>query len=136
MYVGVDLSNVEAKQITDLIPPGEYVGTVVHGDVKEGAKGRYINWSWKVEGHDNMVFDIVSLGSEKMLQKQKAMNQCLGFTKPMIEDTEELYGRKCMVKVGISKDKTGEYSDKNKIVSFKKMDNENISDHNLSFLKK
>jgi hypothetical protein len=127
MQINQDLNSVEEQEGFDLLPPGEYGITVVDSEVKQGAKGQYIQWIFKVDDKPNKIWDIMSLSNEISLKRLKTLAVVCGHPNPQyIHDTEELHGLKCNVQIKIKKDETGLYPDKNVISSFKKKKNKEV----------
>lgn len=124
--INMTLDNYEAQDGFDLLNAGWYEAEVIDSEIKEGAKGPYILWTFQIQGKPNRVWEIMSLGSEVSLQRLKSMAQCCGHKNPnFIADTDELHGLACRVRLKIEKDKTGEYEDKNRISSFKPLNGGN-----------
>jgi len=124
--LNAELSSYEAQEGFDLLPPGWYDAEIVDSEIKEGAKGNYINWTFQIIGKPNKVWEIQTLGHEVGLKKLKTLAVCAGHPNPnFISDTEELHGKKCKVRLKIEKDETGKYEDKNRISAFKPMDASN-----------
>jgi hypothetical protein len=118
--INAQLHNIDAQEAFDILPPGDYPATVVDSEIKMGSKGQYINWTWAVDGKPNRVWDTMSLASEVSMKRLKSMATCCGHKNPnYIADTEELHGFKCILRLKIEKDETGQYADKNKIAGFK-----------------
>jgi len=126
--LNVDLTGVDVQEGFDVLPPGDYHARVSNSEIKEGAKGPYINWEFEIIGKPNRVWDIMSLGNAISLQRLKTMATVCGHPNPNnLRDTEELHGLECIVKLKIEVDKTGTYDDKNRISSFKPMKNKKAS---------
>lgn len=119
--LNMDLS--EYDEGFDLIPPKtEEEFEIISGEVKQGQKGRYINWVVVACGKyaGKRIWDNMSLTHEVGLRRLKAMATACGHKNPnYIADTDELVGKRFIGVVGIEIDKNGQFEDKNKITAFK-----------------
>jgi len=130
--LGIDLTGIEAQEGFDLLPPGDYHARVANSEIKEGAKGPYIQWEFEIVGKPNRVWDIMSLSNKISLQRLKTLATVAGHPNPNnLQDTEELHGLECIVKLKIEHDKTGMYDDKNRISSFKPLKNKSVMPANV-----
>ena len=121
--ISVDLTQYEAQEGFDLLPPGWYSAEIVDSEIKEGKKGPYINWTFQIIGKPNKIWTITSLGNEISLEILKTIATCCGHRNPnYIADTEELHGKRCQIKVKIKTDESGTYEPKNEISGYKPMD--------------
>ena len=120
--LNANLSGYDAQEGFDVLPAGWYEAEVVDSEIKEGGKGPYINWTFQVTGKPNKVWDIMSLGNEISMKRLKTLAVCAGHPNPnYIADTDELHGKKCMIRLKIEQDKSGQYEPKNKVSAFKPM---------------
>jgi hypothetical protein len=118
--INANLANYETQESFSPLPPGEYKATVMDSEIKQGGKGPYINWTFKISGHPNKVWDIMSLGNDISMQRLKTLAVACGHKNPnYIADTEELHGKYFIVKLKIEIDETGQYAPKNKVAGFK-----------------
>jgi hypothetical protein len=118
--INANLASYEAQESFDILPPGDYEATVSDSEIKQGSKGAYIQWTWSVTNKPNKVWDIMSLGNEVSMRRLKTMATCCGHKNPnYIADTEELHGTKCILKIKVETDETGQYAPKNKVAGFK-----------------
>ena len=118
--LNVNLSNYDAREGFDPLPPGWYEAEIIDSEIRHGAKGAYINWTFAVVGKPNRIWDVMSLGNEISLQRLKTLATCCGHPNPnYISDTEELHGLKCQIRLKIEHDDTGQYEPKNKVTAFK-----------------
>lgn len=122
-----DLSNTKPQDFSP-IPPGLYRATVVDSEVgRSDAGNNRIKWEWEVTDEQysgRKLWDYMVLqGSDESVRigqsRLKAMAEACGHPNPnFINDTEDLHGLECLVKLGIKKGKDG-YDDSNKITAFK-----------------
>lgn len=121
--LNINLSETEAQESLKPIPPGWYNASITDSEVKEGAKGAYIRWTFEVDNFPNKVWEIMSLnpdGEAVGLKKLKTLAVCSGHADPnFIRDTEEFHGKRCQIRLKIEEDPTGAYEPKNKITAFK-----------------
>jgi len=121
--LNISLANTEAQETLKPLPPGWYEAQITDSEIKEGAKGNYIRWTFDILGHPNKVWEIMSLNNEGEavgLKKLKTLAVVSGHPDPnFIRDTEEFHGRKCQVRLKIEEDATGAYEPKNKITAYK-----------------
>ena len=121
--INQDLSQYEAQEGFDILAPGWYPAEISDSEIKDGKKGAYINWTLQIIGKPNKIWMVTSLGNEVSLKILKTMATCCGHKNPSyIADTEELHGKKCMIKVKIKTDPEGVYEPKNEISAFKAME--------------
>jgi hypothetical protein len=124
-----DPDAVEAGQDFDCIPPGEYVAEIVASDVTttKAGNGEMLKLQFKViEGsfEGRVIFDQLCYRHENATaqliaqQRLKAICDAVGF-KGNLQDSEDLHYQPMRIKVGIRKDKTGQYSDQNDIKGVK-----------------
>jgi hypothetical protein len=126
--ISVDLTQYEAQDSFDLLPPGWYSAEIINSEIKEGKKGPYINWTFQIIGKPNHIWTVTSLGNEVSMKILKTMATCCGHRNPnYIADTEELHGKKCMIKVKIKTDENGDYEPKNEISGYKPMDGAKVA---------
>jgi Protein of unknown function (DUF669) len=120
-----DVENEEGTPPLTLLPPGKYAAEVVGAYVAptKNGRGQMVHLRWTiVEGdfENRLIFQscIIQHDSQdgQKFGRQKFRDVCFscGITGP-VTDLEVLKYKKCHVRVGIEKDKTGEYPDKNKV---------------------
>jgi Protein of unknown function (DUF669) len=110
----------------DVIPPGKYQAEVVDASIAamKNGKGTLLCLSWVVTTGDyegRYVFqNIVHTHTEKPdgmafgRAQIKALCTACGITGP-VTNVDVFQYKTCFIQVGIEKDKTGEYPDKNKV---------------------
>lgn len=112
----------------DLIPAGWYTATITETDVKDtkDGRGKYVKVRCDVTGpthqgrvvFGNLNIQNPSAEAERIGRQQFGdLLRSLGMDR--IQDTDQLVGGNVQVKVGIRKDKTGQYEDQNDIRGFK-----------------
>jgi len=123
--LNINLSQTETQDTFKPIPPGWYISTIIDSEIKQGAKGAYIRWTFEVDNFPNKVWEIMSLNNEGEavgLKKLKTLAVVSGHPDPnFIRDTEEFHGKRCQIRLKIEEDPTGAYDPKNKIAGFKPM---------------
>jgi len=120
--INKDLSSVEIKVMEEiaLLKPGWYSAGIEDSEIKQGAKGDYIAWTFSIIGFPNFVWDNMSLSNDIGCERLKALAVAVNYPTPdFIEDTEWFHGKEVSIKVGIKKDKTGTYADQNSVKMFK-----------------
>jgi len=123
--INQNLETVEESQVLKLLIPGEYELIVENSEIKEGAKGEYIAWTFDVIGHPNKIWDNMSLGHPIGLSRLKSLAiACNHPTPNFVTDTEELHGKSFLGIIKIVKDKNKQFDDKNGIQSFKKLNDD------------
>ena len=110
----------------DLIPPGKYEAEVVDASIAamKNGKGTMLCLSWVITGGDyegRYVFQNITHTHTESPEAMafgrsmiKALCASCGITGPVTNVDVFLY-KPCLIQVGIEKDKTGEYPDKNKV---------------------
>lgn len=125
--LNINLSNTEAQETLKPLPPGWYEAEITDSEIKQGAKGNYIRWTFDIVGHPQKVWEIMSLnpdGEAVGLKKLKTLAVVSGHPDPnYIRDTEDFHGRTCQVRLKIEEDATGAYEPKNKITAYKPSNN-------------
>jgi hypothetical protein len=115
----------------DLIPAGWYTATITETDVKDtkDGRGKYVKIRCDVTGpthqgrvvFGNLNIQNPSAEAERIGRQQFGdLLRSLGMDR--IQDTDQLVGGNVQVKVGIRKDKTGQYEDQNDIRGFKALE--------------
>src|SRR6478672_2425366 len=109
----------------DLIPDGEYVAEIVEASVTQprNGDGYYIALTWKIADGDyqgRYIWQRVTfLHSNEQAQSigRKALKDlCVALSvQEHVEDVEVFLFKPARIKVGVEKDKTGQYDDKNKV---------------------
>ena len=120
-----DVENEEGGGQFDVLPVGKYNADLMKVEVVtlKSGKGQAIQMNWCIydgEYEGRWIFDQVIIQHESAdamkFGRRKFKDICVacGITSP-IGDVEVLLHKRCAPDVGIEKDKTGEYSDKNRI---------------------
>lgn len=122
--VNMNMSNVDPDAGFDPIPPGEYQLQVVDSDVKESSNGNLMAvFTYEVVGEQyggRKIFDHFVLGNDIALKRLKSLCVACGHPNPdFLANTEELHGKVFLAKVKIERDKSGNYSDQNKVSTYK-----------------
>ena len=112
----------------DLLPAGWYTASITETDVKDtkDGRGKYIKVRYDITGptHQGRVvfgnLNIQNPSSEaERIGRQQFGDLLRSLGMDRIQDTDQLVGGNVQVKVGIRKDKTGQYEDQNDIRGFK-----------------
>ena len=120
-----NVDNEEGTPPLTLLPPGKYAAEIVDAYVAptKNGRGQMVHLRWTiVEGdfENRVVFQSCIIQHDstdaQKFGRQKFRDVCFscGITGP-VTDLEVLKYKKCHVRLGIEKDKLGEYPDKNKI---------------------
>jgi Protein of unknown function (DUF669) len=120
-----DVENEEGGGQFDVLPAGKYNADLMQVEVVtlKSGKGQAVKMNWCIYDGDyegRWLFDQVIIQHEsaeaQKFGKRKFKDVCVacGITAP-ISDVSVLLHKRCALDVGIEKDKTGEYSDKNRI---------------------
>lgn len=120
--LGVNLTDYDVQEGFDVLPPGWYTAEIVDSEIRNGkSSGKpYVQWVFQIDGKPNKVWTVTSIGNDVSMRILKTMAHCCGHKNPnYIQDTEELHGRRCQVKLAIEKDDNGDYEAKNVIKAFK-----------------
>jgi len=120
--IQMNLEGVEATEAIELLPDGPYKAIVFDSEIKEGPKGPYINWTFKIDGKPNHIWDIMSVNNEVAQRRLKTLATVCGHKNPnYIGDTEELHGKEFLAIVTTEPGK-GEWGPKNKVKSFRPLE--------------
>src|SRR5262245_46374783 len=109
----------------DVLPPGKYQAEVTHatvGPMKNG-KGTLLSLTWTITEGDyekRLVFQTCILqhteSEEAVLIGRSALKRlCEAVGIEALTDLDDLRYKACIIQVGIEKDKTGAYPDKNRV---------------------
>ncbi|MBU0990948.1 MAG: hypothetical protein KJ737_00525 [Proteobacteria bacterium] len=133
--LNVNLSGHDVQEGFEIRPPGWYPARVSDSSITHNeGKDQCIVFEFELEdGKPGKVWEYLSLAPtptknnstvrDISLSKLKTIATCCRHKNPnYIADTEELHGLKCMVRLKIEKDESGQYEPKNKISAYKSMD--------------
>lgn len=123
-----DASQVDPSGDFDVIPADDYRAQLVDSeiiDAKSGS-GRYLKLTWQVQGgaYDNrLIWQNLNLWNSNAKAVEIAQRElssiCHATGKINVSDSEEMHFIPCTIKVGIRKDKNGEFADQNVVKSVK-----------------
>jgi Protein of unknown function (DUF669) len=109
----------------DLIPDGEYVAEIVEASVTQprNGDGYYIALTWKIADGDyqgryiwQRVTFLHSNEQAQSIGRETLKDLCVALSvQEHVEDVEVFLFKPARVKVGVERDKTGQYDDKNRI---------------------
>jgi hypothetical protein len=116
----------------DPLPPGEYTAEITEAEVKQpkSGNGYYVKLVWKIltgEYENRQVFQNVTYkhSSEQATKIGRKMlrilREALGIEETLT-NVEVLLFKPAIIKLGIEKDETGQYDDKNKVLRVRSID--------------
>lgn len=126
-YFSFDSSNVAPQEEFSPLPAGLYTAMVTESSVvptKENT-GQRLKLTWRViEGPlaNRLIFDSLNVvnvnpKAEEIGQRQlSALCHAVGVLQ--MQDTEQLHGLPCTLRVSIKKDPTGQYADSNEVKAY------------------
>ena len=122
--INANLSNYEAQEAFELLPPDWYPGEAIASEIKTSAAGnQYVAWTFQIHGKPNRVWENHVLGHEVGMKNLKTFAVSAGHKTPnYIKDTEELHNKPVMLKIAIDEDEDGKYQPKNVIKGYKPID--------------
>lgn len=129
-YLGQVYNEAELPQEDSFepIPPGWYDATIKEADIKDSKSGgKYINLQFSISGpkfEGRIVFDMINFINKNSQTVEIAHKQLGSLIRAIglvrVEDTNELIGGACSIKVGMAKT-TEEYPDpRNEVKGYKK----------------
>jgi hypothetical protein len=124
-----DPAKEEGTPARHLLPPGKYKAEVVNAHIAgtKNGKGQMLNLQYSItegEYEKRIVFDHIIVQHESVdaqrfgRQKVKDLCDATGITDP-VTDVEVFCYKPVVIVLGIEKDRTGQYPDKNKITGVK-----------------
>ena len=124
-----DPAKEEGTPARHLLPPGKYKAEVVSAHIAgtKNGKGQMLNLQYSItegEYEKRIVFDHIIVQHESVdaqrfgRQKVKDLCDATGITDP-VTDVEVFLYKPVVITLGIEKDRTGQYPDKNKITGVK-----------------
>ena len=124
-----DPATEEGTPARELLPPGKYKAEVVKAYIAgtKNGKGQMLNLQYSItegEYERRLVFDHIIVQHESVdaqrfgRQKVKDLCDATGITDP-VTDVEVFCYKPVVIVLGIEKDRTGQYPDKNKITGVK-----------------
>lgn len=120
-----DATTVEPQQTFSPIPAGLYAAQVIDSDVKstKSGTGQYIQLTWQVLDGDfkgRLVFDRLNIRNQNATAEKIGQQQLSGLCHALgvlkVQDTAQLHGKPCRIKVSIRKD--DQYGDSNEIKGY------------------
>ena len=118
--LNADMTNYDTQEGFEPLKAGWYEAEIQDSEIKKGPAGPYINWTFGIVGYPNKVWDVMSLGNSISMQRLKTLCKCAGHPNPnYLADTEEIHGKRCLVRLKIEVDESGQYDPKNKVSAFK-----------------
>jgi Protein of unknown function (DUF669) len=124
-----DPATEEGTPARELLPPGKYKAEVVSAHIAgtKNGKGQMLNLQYSItegEYEKRLVFDHVIVQHESVdaqrfgRQKVKDLCDATGITDAVTDVGVFLY-KPVVITLGVERDKTGQYADKNKVTSVK-----------------
>jgi hypothetical protein len=121
--INQDMSGYDTQEGFEPLKAGWYEAVIQDSEIKKGPAGPYINWQFGIVGHPNKIWDVMSLGNSVSMQRLKTLCKCCGHPNPnYLADTEEIHGNRCLIRLKIEIDESGQYDPKNKISAFKSLE--------------
>ena len=118
--LNADMTNYDTQEGFEPLKAGWYEAEIQDSEIKKGPSGPYINWTFGIVGFPNRVWDVMSLGNSVSMQRLKTLCKCAGHPNPnYLADTEEIHGKRCLVRLKIEVDESGQYDPKNRVSAFK-----------------
>lgn len=112
----------------DLLPNGSYEAQITESEVAltKAGNGQMLNLTWTIVNGpftNRKVWQRLNIQNQshdaQRIGQQQLAAICEATGAGAISDSEELHFRPCLISVGVEKDKTGEYQDKNKVTRVK-----------------
>lgn len=131
--VGLNHAEVEpGKGPLDAFPAGEYPAQIIESDVVEtkDKRGKRLTVTWEIldgefagrKAFDGFNIENPSAQAQLIGQQQvKSICEAIGH-EGLLEDSEELHNQPMFVRFKVTKDKAGEYPDKNEFVRARSID--------------
>lgn len=108
----------------DLLPNGQYEAQIIESDLvdtKDGT-GKLLNLTWEIISGpfaNRKVWERVNIQNRSAQAQDIGQRQlasiCEATGVGAIRDSQDLHYKPCLIVVGVEKDKSGEYPDKNKV---------------------
>ncbi|WP_435607689.1 DUF669 domain-containing protein [Pseudomonas knackmussii] len=118
---------VEPAQSFELIPAGSYTAIVESSDIKptKANNGHYISLKFQIidgQFKGRLVFSSITLDNPNQQAVQIGQGQlsslCRAINVMQLQDTSQLHDKPLRIKVGIRKDKSGQYPDQNEVKGY------------------
>ena len=126
-YLSFDATQVEPAAPMEVIPAGQYLAAVkdsVVNPTKSGT-GQVLTLTWQIlDGPfaNRLVFDRLNVVNANPQAEQIGQRQlsslCHAVNVLRMQDTSELHGIPCVIRVTIRKDESGKYGDSNEVKSY------------------
>jgi Protein of unknown function (DUF669) len=120
-----DIDSEEGSPAVSLLPPGKYAAEIEDGQVgpTKNGNGQAVNLRWRVvdgEYENRVVFQsiLITHTSEQAQKIGRGMFKDICFSCGLtgkMTDLETLKFKKCLIRVGVEKNKDGQYPDKNRV---------------------
>lgn len=118
----------EDERSFDLIPSGQYEAQIVESEIADTKRGdgKMLNLTLEITSGQferRKLWDRVNIvnpsAEAQRIGQRRLADYCEATGAGAIQDSEQLHYKPMLVTVGVDKDKTGEYPDKNKITRVK-----------------
>ena len=118
----------ENERSFDVLPAGTYEAQVIESEVKDtkAGDGKMLNVTWEITAgpfERRKVWDRINIQNPSAqaqgIGQRRLADMCEAMGTGAIKDSEELHFKPCLVVLGIEKDKSGEYPDKNRVTRVK-----------------
>jgi len=124
----------------DLIPPGEYTAQVIEAEngVPRSGDGHMLKLTWSIDEGEHegrriwqsLCYDHSNKTTKDIAQKM-LKRICAALDIGVLHEAEELKFKPARVRVSIEVDKTGQFSDRNKIANVKALNNGEATEANV-----
>jgi hypothetical protein len=121
-----DPSQETGSGVFEPLPPGLYTATIIESGIEtpKSGNGCMLSLRWKIEEGEHegrLVFQrcVISHSSEaaQRIGRGQVKDLCDAFNmKAAVQDSDEFLHKTALIKLGIERDKSGLYEDKNKVV--------------------
>ncbi len=118
----------EDERSFDVLPAGTYEAQVIESEIADTKRGdgKMLNVTWEITAgpfEHRKVWDRINIqnpsAEAQRIGQRRLADMCEAMGTGAIKDSEELHFKPCLVVLGIEKDKSGEYPDKNRVTRVK-----------------
>lgn len=126
-YLAFDATTVEPAAPMEAVPAGQYLAAVQDSTVNptKAGTGQILTLTWKIlDGQfaNRLIFDRINVVNANPKAEQIGQSQlsslCHAVGVLQMQDTSQLHGIPCSIRVTIRKDESGKYDDSNEVKSY------------------
>lgn len=126
-YLAFDATTVEPAAPMEAVPAGQYLAAVQDSTVNptKAGTGQILTLTWKIlDGQfaNRLIFDRINVVNANPMAEQigqrKLSSLCHAVGVLQMQDTSQLHGIPCSIRVTIRKDESGKYDDSNEVNSY------------------